>query len=276
MFAISKPWNQITLTGAPLRSWSRKQIDSFKDEFDSYGESIATRIQTLHSRNLLGSNMAEKLASIDYSDFDGTGWGEEYVVRRQDALISFIKSLPTVTGIFPVRYGVQNKMEMTNSFLADFSQAYQSGKIYKGGFTLIPELAEVNDAMFKHLFENLKTLEKEYVGYLNREGSDPIKWNFIEWLLVETLKKLHNEQEARRVAGVRVDPITGTAGHHMFASTGVMRRLQKYVDDFKVNPFTDLNLYTPATIVTYIETFVEYVNLQLKFDKKRYKTKNIY
>jgi hypothetical protein len=259
MYLMSKPWNEITATGQPRRSWSKDEKKAFRNEFDNYGESIANRINHLHSMGLLGT-LRKDASSVDYSGFDSTGWGQEYVIRRQDALISYIKALPTVADIFPVRYNVQNKMIMTNSFLTDFSQSYQSGKIYKGSFTMVPEEAIVHDAMFKHLFENLKTLEKEYIGYLNREGSDPIKWNFIEWLMVETLKKLHNEQEARRILGVRIEPITGTAGHFMFASDGVLRRLQSYVDAFKLNPFTDLNTYTSSTILAYVESLAEKVN----------------
>ena len=259
MYALAKPWNQVTATGEARRSWSNNEKEAFQSEFDKYAESISNRINSLHSLGVLGS-LRKDAASVDYSGFDSSGWGEEYVVRRQDALISYIKALPTVSDIFPVRYNVQHKMVMTNSFLTDFSQAYQSGKIYKGSFTMVPEEAQVHDAMFKHLFENLKTLEKEYIGYLNREGSDPMKWNFIEWLMIETLKKLHNEQEARRITGVRIEPTVGTAGHFMFASDGVLRRLQTYVDAFKLNPFTDLNTYTSSTILAYIESFAEKVN----------------
>ncbi len=261
IFAMDKPWNKVAAKREGLKKrWEPDQVTAFKEEFNKYAASVANRIETLHERGLLGANMADRLAAIDYSDFEGTGWGEEYVVRRQDALISYIRSLPSVSSIFPVRYGVQNKMEMTNSFLTDFSQAYQSGHVFKGGYKLQPELAEVHDVMFKHQFENMKKLEKEYIGYLNREGSDPIKWSFIEWLMVETLKKLHNEQEARRVAGYRIEPSAGVPGHHMFGSTGIMHRLQKYVDDLKLNPFSDLALYTQSTVLDYVETFVEYVN----------------
>jgi hypothetical protein len=151
-------------------------------------------------------------------------------------------------------------MEMTNSFLTDFSQAYQAGHVFKGGYKLIPELAKVDDVMFKHQFSDMKQLEKEYVGYLNREGSDPMKWSFIEWLMLETLKKLRNEQEERRVMGVRVDPVSEVAGHHKLAADGVVRRLQKYVDEFKLEPFTSLRTYTASTILTFVETFVENVN----------------
>ena len=200
------------------------------------------------------------MASFDFTGFDGTGWGEQYIIRRQDALISYLRSLPSVAKVFPVLYNVQNKMEMNNSFLTDFSQAYQSGKVFKGAHSSEPMVAEVFDVMFKHLFEDMKKLELEYIGYLNREGSQPIKWSWVEWLMSETLKKLQNEWNERRILGYRIDPTTGTAGHHMFGSDGVVRKLHKYAEEFYLEPFSDLKLYTASTILTFVETFVEYVN----------------
>ncbi|MDD5509025.1 MAG: hypothetical protein PHD25_12005, partial [Bacteroidales bacterium] len=102
--------------------------------------------------------------------------------------------------------------------------------------------------------------EKEYIGYLNREGSDPMKWTFIEWLMVNTLKVLFNEKEQRRVRGYRIEPTVGTAGHFMFSTDGVVKRLRSYVADFKLEPFTDLSMYTSSTLLTYVESFVEKVN----------------
>jgi hypothetical protein len=261
-FARTKPWNEVMATVKPMPSWSQKDQNAFKDEFDNYAESLANRIKYLQENGLMSILKNEKLAtdSIDYSAFDNTGYGNEYVIRRQDALIAYLKSLPSVSSIFPVQYGVQNKMEMTNAFFGEFSQSWQSGKVYKGTFNMEPELAKVNKAMFKHSFTNLKQIEVEYIGYLNREGSDPMKWTLVEWLMMQTLIVLHNEQELRRVRGYRIEPIVGTAGHHMFASDGVVRRLRSYVEDFKLQPFTDLNMYTSSTILTYVETFLEYVN----------------
>jgi hypothetical protein len=257
-FSRAKPWNEITVTRRLKENWSHNDASSFRDEFNKYSESISTRVKQLHEMGVLGRK--DMTSSISYDAFDNTGYGNEYVVRRQDALIAYIRSLPSVSTIFPVRYGVQNKMVMTNSFFTEFSQAYQSGKVYKGAFTLIPEVAKVDDVMFKHNFTLLKTLEKEYVGYLNREGSDPMKWTFIEWLMVNTLKVLFNEKEQRRVRGYRIEPTVGTAGHFMFSADGVIRRLRSYVADFKIEPFTDLSMYTSATLLSYVGTFVAAVN----------------
>lgn len=257
-FAIAKPWNLVAATGRPLASqWNKRDEASFSTAFNDYALSFSGRLNQLQASGELAIIKAE---AIDFTGFDSTGWGEQYIVRRQDALIAYLRTLPSVRPIFPVQYGVQDKQVMTNSFLTDFSQAYQKGKVFKGKHSVEPMLAEVFDVMFKHQFEDMKALEREYIGYLNREGSQPIKWTMIEWLMAQTLTKLNNEWNERRVRGYRITPITNEAGHHMFGSNGVLRQLWIYAEAFYLEPFSTLKLYTSSTILTFIETLVENVN----------------
>ncbi|HET6558078.1 MAG TPA: hypothetical protein VFG54_12235 [Prolixibacteraceae bacterium] len=257
-FALSKPWNKVSATGMALPSvWNKKDENSFMGAFNDYAASFAERLNQLQLTGEIGTISA---TAIDFTGFDGTGWGEQYLVRRQDALIAYIRTLPSVRNIFPVQYGVQDKQVMTNSFLTQFSQAYQKGKVFKGTHSVEPVLAEVFDVMFKHQFEDMKQLEREYIGYLNREASSPIKWSMIEWLMSKTLVQLNNEWNQRRILGYRIAPVAGTAGHHMFGSDGVLRKLWKYAEDLYLEPFADLKLYTAATVLAFVESFVENVN----------------
>lgn len=94
------------------------------------------------------------------------------------------------------------------------------------------------DVMFAHKFKSLKTLEKSWIGYLNREGSNPVKLSFIEYLLAETAKALHNERELRYVNGVRKDPEVDKPGRAMEAADGIYEYLRKRVEghvDFTPN-----------------------------------------
>lgn len=271
-FAREKWWNELAVNKDAKKSRSSRQISAFKEEFDTYGESLAARVEYLQENGLLEQLNNEKLAgSIDYTGFDSAWSNDEYVVRRQDALIAFIRQLPSVSSIFPVQYGVQDKMLMTNSFFTNFSRSYVAGKVFKGAYKLIPELAEVDDVMLKHKFSDLKDLEREYVGYLNREGSDPMKWTFIEWLMAKTLEVAKNEWNDRRILGYRIDPdSSNNPTHHRFASDGIIRRLYSYEESFQLLPYTDYSKYTSSTILTFIETFVEAVN-QLLPSLKGYK-----
>lgn len=261
-FSRDKWWNEMAVskTTVVAKRRSPEQEAEFKAEFDKYGERLSQRVVELHEMGALGA--PDVLAAIDYSDFDGTGWGNEYVVRRMDAIIAYIRSLPSVTDIFPVRYGVQHKEVMTKSFLGEFSQAWQTGHVFKGSYKLQPAEAIVNDLHFKHLFDALKNLEKEYLGYLNREGSDPMKWTFIEWLMVQTVKVLTNEKNSRRISGTRVEPVTsaGWENPYLFGSDGVLKRLRSYVDAFELKTHSDYGIYTEGTVLTVVEGFTKDVN----------------
>ena len=81
--------------------------------------------------------------------------------------------------------------------------------------------------MIKYKFEDLIALEKQYIGYLNKEGSDVMKWTFIEWLLVYIYKAMFNEQVRRRVVGVLVPVQEGVDNPAMFAADGVLRAIER-------------------------------------------------
>ena len=272
-FALNKPWNAIAAKRQPLETiaaqglgfksdWNRYKAE-FQAEFTAYANSVSNRMAELQAENKLQS-LEFKATALDFTGFDGTDVGNGHIVRRQDALIAYFRSLPSIRNIFPVIYGVQDKMVMTNSFLDDLSQAYQPGKVFKGENKFQPMLAEVFDAMFKHKFSDLKQLEREYIGYYNRENSDPIKWTMIEWLMVGNAEKLNSEWNGRRINGYRIDPATGVAGHYLHASDGIKRKLFKYAyQDFRILPFTDINTYTSSTIGTVFTAIAEKLNVLL-------------
>lgn len=268
LFAANKPWNVVTATRQPLdvvaanhgvsADWDDHR-DAFKAELVAYGKSLSGRMGQLQAENRLHTIKAQ---DIDFSGFDNTGWGNEYVVRRQDALIAYIRKNNNISGLFSVRYGVQNKEVLTNAFLTHFSASFQSGRYFKGASVVQPMEAQVFDLMIKHKFENLKQLEKEYIGYLNREGSDPIKFTWIEWMLARILEVAQNEWNERRILGVRIEPTAGTLGHHLHGSDGLFRQLRKYSDDLRLLPFTGYT-YTSSTILTSVENFLAAIYAKL-------------
>ena len=103
---------------------------------------------------------------------------------------------------------------LVNIWLGEFSQAGNEesdfDKVTKGSYEFDDETLRMFNVMFAHRFKNLKALEKTWIGTLNKEGSNPIKWSFIEYILAETAKKLHNERE--HAQGFIVE-LVGTFSH---------------------------------------------------------------
>lgn len=256
MFDVSKRWNKVAMRQELNTEPDEEEFVAFQTEVKSYGKKVCARIQKLHQMGVLN---ATALQQIDYSHLTEAGLGEQFVVRRMDALIARIITLPSVSNIFPLRSYVQDKELITNAFFDEYSQAYQEGEISKGGAELVPEMARVDDAMFKKLFKSMKWIERQYIGYLNTNGSDPTKWGMIEWMILNIATVLNNERNVRAIRGCRVDPEKGKNGHFLNSSTGILYRLLSYVEDFKILPFDDDAYadYNPTNMVDVVENFVE-------------------
>ena len=163
--------------------------------------------------------------------------GAFYRVPWQQRIQSLLQELPTITAFFPLESGYQDMAVLANVWLGEFSQAGNTqsdfDNVVKGQYEFGDEVLRMSDVMFAHKFKNLKELEKTWIGYLNREGSDVMKWSFIEFILAETAKKLHNEQELRHVNGVRKNPTQDVPGRAMEAADGVYEFIRKRVDGYK-------------------------------------------
>lgn len=206
--------------------------------------------------------MVPKASSLDYASLS-SDLGDYYRIRKQEQIQSFLATLPSLEAIFPLESGYQDQAVLVNMFMdGDFSQAGNQtstfDNVVKGAYKFEPEVLTMYDVMFAHKFTDLKAIEKQWIGYLNREGSSSMKWSFIQYLLVETGKKLHNEREQRRIKGKRISPIANTPGTAMGASDGLYTFIKKQIELFKIKTFataapTDSNiagiLYTMAGLI---------------------------
>ena len=202
--------------------------------------------------------------SLDYSSL-ATDLGDYYRVRKQDRIQGFLQELPSLTSIFGLESGFQDQATLVNLFItSDFSQADGTAvgstfdNMVKGSFKFEAETITMYDVMFAHVFTQLKALEKQWIGYLNKEGAGTIKWSFIEFILVETAKKLKNEQELRRIRGVRKNPTQNVAGVSLQASNGLMKFLKNQISAFKMRPFP-VGEWNSGTIVNYIANCTQLV-----------------
>lgn len=236
------------------------QKESFMKAFNSFSQQLVLRSAELSEKNMVGLLNYQKMISgesnIDYSDLFGKAG--EYIVRRTDIILAYLRSLPSVSNIFPMRSNIQNKEVAPGANFGELSQGYRPGKIFKGNVRFTAEIYKVVDVMFKFLFQDLIKLEKQYIGYLNKEGSDVIKWTFIEWIMVHFGEILKNEQNRRRVVGVRTPQQNVVANPAMLAADGVYQAVDLVEEDYKVFPNPDYGVYTESTIGDYFESFWDF------------------
>lgn len=240
IFAAGKRHNAIAINGAiPQEEASEDEKATLRKDFGAYASSLAKRFQALTK-----SGKINTLASgADFSKLSNIDLNERYYEVRQDMLISRIVALPSLAGIFPTVSRVQSGQIFTNLIAKAVSQAYQAGRVFKGGVTFEPEKAFTDKVMAKVQFEDMSDLETSYLNYLNTNGSDPMKLSMIEWIILELATQLNNERNERSVMGYRVEPTAGVAGHENFAATGIVYRLLGfYYKEHKVLPFTDATL----------------------------------
>jgi len=262
MYIRSNWWNQITATRTPMgNTLNQSDKESFMAAFGNFAQGLSNRVIELAANNQLGSlNLKQMMAGeghIDYSSLTDTvaGLNGEYTVRRSDMMLAYFRSLPSVAGIFPLVSNIQNKEVAPTATFGELSQGYREGEYFKGSVEFAAEVYQVIDVMFKYKFADMIALEKKYIGYYNREGSDVIKWTFMEWIMVYFGKSLFNEQQRRRVVGVAVPQQDVVANPAMLGADGALRAIERVEEELKVLPFTDLALYTDATMLDYVTSF---------------------
>ena len=261
-FARGNWWNELTVTGAERQSRYRNEDKlSFRAAYNQYVDDFVEHFNERTETRQIGlldyNAIIRGESYVDYSRMN-TKLGE-YIVRRMDAIIAYLRTLEGVGGIFPVVSNVQNKMTAPTAFFEELSQSYKAGRIFKGAVNFDGEMYHVDDIMFKFIFDDPKQLEKEYIGYLNREGSNPMKWTLFEWCIVHFGTLLFNEQQTRRVVGVAVPRQGDFPQPANFAADGILRAIQRTEEELKVLPFFDFKHYDRSTILTYFETFYEEV-----------------
>ena len=273
LFSMKNRWNQIAANPRAAAALPEvdEQVDgvAFYKEACNYAKSLKNRYQYLQQNKMLDATaLAKGTYATNYDGVDNAGLGDQFVVLRQDALIARVLQVRDLTQFFPVAYGYQDRGLVFNAFFDEVSQAYQSGEVFKGGMKIENHYGYVDDAMIKMEWGPMKELERKYIGYLNKEGSDPIKWTMIEYQLLNTLRAAQVEQNKRRMRGIYVKPDKGVAGSYLNAATGVLYSLLRYVHQYDIKPHDEstYHTYTQATFLPAVQEFIADVRASITED----------
>lgn len=273
LFSMKNRWNQIAANPRAAAALPEvdEQVDgvAFYKEACNFAKSLKNRYQYLQQNKMLdAAALAKGTFATNYDGVDKAGLGDQFVVLRQDALIARVLQVRDLTQFFPVAYGYQDRGLVFNAFFDEVSQAYQSGEVFKGGMKIENHYGYVDDAMIKMEWGPMKELERKYIGYLNKEGSDPIKWTMIEYQLLNTLTTAQVEQNKRRMRGIYVAPEQGIAGSYNNAGTGVLYTLLRYVHQYDIKPHASdvYRSYAQATMLAAVQEFIADVRASITED----------
>lgn len=269
-FAAARRYNSILINGRIDGNPSADDRMAFKADAISYSEKLFERYCELRASGRL--NLL-KQAKVDISQLSSdTEIGTRQFTIRQDMVIARIVSYPSLAGLFNTVSNVQSGQVITNVLFDEVSQAYQSGEVYKGNVDFQPEKAIVDKAMAKVRFEDMSTLETAYLNYLNHEGSDPVKWTLLEWLVLSLAEKINSERIERSIRGCYVKPVKGESGPAILGSTGVIYRILSLYDSNKALPFDDEELadYDASNIGDVFQFFAKKISIRRPNDFKRF------
>lgn len=273
LFSMKDRWNKIAANPriAAALPPADDEVDgvAFYKAARNYAKSLKSRYQYLQENKMLdAAALAKGTYATNYDGVDNAGLGNQFVVLRQDALIARVLQARDLTQYFPVAYGYQDRALVFNAFFDEVSQAYQSGEVFKGGMKIDNHYGYVDDAMMKMEWGPMKELERNYIAYLNKEGSDPIKWTMIEFQLLNSLKAGQVEQNKRRVRGIYVAPEQGIAGSYLNAATGILYTLLRYVHQYDIKPHDEstYRTYTQATFLPAVQEFIADVRSSITED----------
>lgn len=259
-FSRKKWYNQLMADPShALVTINDSKAETFSKDFKAQTSAIKSRMEEHRMNGTFDALDFKALANGEISFTTGNTILDDsgYTVLRQDLIIAYFKSLPSVTNIFPIRSNVQNNEVAVGSIVGELSQGYRSGRIFKGSLNFDADLYKVDDVMFKFNFEDLVELEKQYVGYLNKDHSAIVKWTFIEWVMVYYGEQLIKEQNERQIVGTRVPQQEVTANPANFAADGVIAAIMRTIEEGRVLPFAEIGAYTAATMLETVEAFAD-------------------
>lgn len=269
-FAASRRYNSILINGRIDGNPTDNDRKVLETDAISYAEKLFERYGELRASGRL--NLL-KQAKVDISQLSSdTEIGTRQFTIRQDMVIARIVSYPSLAGLFNTVSNVQSGQVITNVLFDEVSQAYQSGEVYKGNVDFQPEKAIVDKVMSKVRFEDMSALETAYLNYLNREGSDPVKWTLLEWLILSLAEKINSERIERSIRGCYVKPVKGESGPAILGSTGVIYRILSLYDSNKALPFDDEELadYDASNIGDVFQFFAKKISIRRPNDFKRF------
>ena len=278
MFAMRERWNRIAANpamAAVLGSPTQEQERNFYRQAREYAASLQQRMAFLVENKMTAD--LKLLASGEFSTTYAPGVANlgdlatQFVVRRQDAIIARVLQSRQMTQWFPVRYGIQDNDIIFNAFFGEVSQAWQEGEKYKGSMKLENLRGYVDDVMLKMKWGPMKDIERKYIGYLNQEGSDPIKWTMIEYMMLNSLLTAQLEQNRRRMRGIYVHPGEGISDSYLHGSTGILYTLLRYIHENRLQVTEDSDKtyrsYTSSTMLAAVQAFVSDVKTNLAEDE---------
>jgi len=221
--ALDRPWNKraagLNPSPTDFSAEDKLEIQKLKGDVDLYYRENPTEVRSLH-RDLLG--------------------------------------LPA---FWNIRTNVDDKVADGNIVSGEISQARKLPWLPKHKQLIQPEESRIFPVHIdiEHQGYWLQQIEASWLNFLNREGSQPFKASFVQFLLNELDKKARQEDRMVAINGVFVKTpdnatVSGTSINRGDGILVLLWRAYHYTNKFKI---ANIGLPTDQNIVDYIPNLIE-------------------
>ena len=221
--------------------------DHFKVEGRNWNERLL-------NPSLAATDFSNELV-IDQLNRDFQGW----VANYPSEIKSLFRDMATLPAHWRVISGVSDRMLTASIVVGEVTQPRKANWISKGAASIKAEVLRVFPVQIDLTFSywQLQAIETNWLNSFNREGSQAYKMSFVQFLLVEYIKKARQEDRKVALLGVHVPtpeqhdrPVS-----YKLRGDGILKQAHDARIANKYRPF-NVGLPTTSNILDYANNMV--------------------
>ena len=221
--------------------------DHFKVEGRNWNERLL-------NPSLAATDFSNELV-IDQLNRDFQGW----VANYPSEIKSLFRDMATLPAHWRVISGVSDRMLTASIVVGEVTQPRKANWISKGAASIKAEVLRVFPVQIDLTFSywQLQAIETNWLNSFNREGTQAYKMSFVQFLLVEYIKKARQEDRKVALLGVHVPtpeqhdrPVS-----YILRGDGILKQAHDARIANKYRPF-NVGLPTTSNILDYVNDMV--------------------
>ena len=221
--------------------------DHFKVEGRNWNERLL-------NPSLAATDFTNELV-IDQLNRDFQGW----VANYPNEIKSLFRDMATLPAHWRVISGVSDRMLTASIVTGEVTQPRKANWISKGAASIKAEVLQVYPVQIDLTFPywQLQAIETNWLNSFNKEGSQAYKMSFVQFLLVEYIKKARQEDRKVALLGVHVPtpeqherPVS-----YILRGDGILKQAHDARIANKYRPF-NVGLPTTSNILDYVNDMV--------------------
>ena len=221
--------------------------DHFKVEGRNWNERLI-------NPSLAATDFSNELV-IDQLNRDFQGW----VANYPSEIKSLFRDMATLPAHWRVISGVSDRMLTASIVVGEVTQPRKANWISKGAASIKAEVLRVFPVQIDLTFSywQLQAIETNWLNSFNREGTQAYKMSFVQFLLVEYIKKARQEDRKVALLGVHVPtpeqhdrPVS-----YKLRGDGILKQAHDARIANKYRPF-NVGLPTTSNILDYVNDMV--------------------